>query len=161
MGLRHLVTGRRFHTFSELKAAHNLPNWMFFRFLQVRHAFQHQFPNGVTLGSDPVESLLSSKVLIGPLSALYLRLSVSLPAKLTKIFLKWKQDIPSLTEGAWEECISSYVSNMISARDRFVQLKFLHRAYYTPSRLAAIYPERSSSCPRCRDTESSFLHMTW
>lgn len=49
---------------------------------------------------------------------------------------------------------------MISARDRF-QLKFLHRAYYTPSRLAAIYPERSSSCPGCGDPESSFLHMTW
>lgn len=81
---------------------------MFFRYLQVRHAFQHQFPNGVTLESDPVESLLSSKIVMGPLSALYLPLSVALPAKLTKIFTKWKQDIPFLTE-VWEECVSSCV----------------------------------------------------
>lgn len=57
--------------------------------------------------------------------------------------------------------MSPHVSNMISARDRFIQLKFLHQAYYTPCRLAAIYQERSPSCPRCGDPEASFLHMTW
>lgn len=162
VGLKHLVMGHQLHTFPELKAKYNLPNWIFFRFLQVRHAFQHQFSSGVTLESDPVERLLSSKVLIGPLSALYFRLSASSLAKLTKAFTKWKQDIPSLKEETWEDCVvSSYVSNLISAGDRFVQLKFLHMAYYTTRRLAAIYPDRSPSCSRCGDLDASFLHMTW
>lgn len=137
VGLKHLVTGGRLSTFPELKTEHNLPNWMFFRFLQVRHAFQHQIPNGVTFELDPVERLLFTKVLIDPLSALYFHLSASLPTKLTKTFTKWKQDFPSLTGEDWETCVFSYVSNMISARDRFIQLKFLHQAYYTPCRLAA------------------------
>lgn len=53
VGLKHLVTEGRLSTFSELKVKYDLPNWMFFRFLQVRHAFQHHFPGGVTLESDP------------------------------------------------------------------------------------------------------------
>lgn len=50
---------------------------------------------------------------------------------------------------------------MISARDGFLQLKFLHREYYTPRMLAVIYPDRSPACPRCGDPEASFIHMTW
>lgn len=38
---------------------------------------------------------------------------------------------------------------MISARDHFIQLKFIHRAYYTPVRLAKMYPGTSPLCNRC------------
>lgn len=161
MNLRHLVTGGRLMTFQELKGKYGLPNWMFFRFLQVRHAFQHQFPGGINLESDPVEKLLSTKILVAPLSTIYFHITAARPTKLGKLFLKWKEDLPSLEEEEWETCLSSYVSSLISARDRFLQLKFLHRAYYTPRKLAVIYPDRSPACPRCGDLDASFLHMTW
>lgn len=62
---------------------------------------------------------------------------------------KWKGDIPDLTDNDWEDCIGPYVTNMISARDRFIQLKFLHSVYYTPQRPATIYPLVRPLCTRC------------
>lgn len=50
---------------------------------------------------------------------------------------------------------------MIAAKDRFIQLKFLHRAYHTPQRLARIYPQRDQLWPRCRQDVGSFCHMVW
>lgn len=102
---------------------------MFFHFLQVRHAFQHQSTGSVNLESIPVERLLTTKVLTTPLSSIYFHISASIPTKLTKLYARWKRDLPSLEEEDWETCVTSYVSIMISARDRFLQLKFLHRAY--------------------------------
>lgn len=83
VGLKHLVMEGRLSAFSELKMKYNLPNWMFFHFLQVRHAFQHQFPSGVALESDPVERLLTNKILTVPLSAIYFHISASIPTKLS------------------------------------------------------------------------------
>lgn len=45
---------------------------------------------------------------------------------------KWKSDIPDLTIDNWEDCMGFYVTNMISSKDRFIQLTFLHKIYYTP-----------------------------
>lgn len=146
-------------TFSVLKVSLHFPNWMFFRYLQVQYACRQQFPNPLTL--DQVERLLTAKVLTAPLSLLYFRLSLAFSSKLTQAFLIWQQDIPTLTEEDWEDCVSSYNTTMISARDRFVQLKFLHRAYYTPQRLVAIYADGPSSCPCCRVLKASFIHMVW
>lgn len=134
---------------------------MLFRYLQVKHAYQKQFPTHITLELDPVERLLTVKVLIAPLSSLYFHLTLTSSTKLTRVFLRWQQDIPSLSEENWETCVSSYIMNMTSARDHFIQLKFLHRAYYTPKRLAAMYPDTLSSCPRCGTSEASFIHMVW
>lgn len=70
-------------------------------------------------------------------------------------------DIPDLTEEEWDACISSFVINMISARDRFMQVKFLHRAYFTPKRLTLMNPGASVPCPRCDLQAASFFHMVW
>lgn len=50
---------------------------------------------------------------------------------------------------------------MISAGDRFIQLKFLHRAYFSPQRLAKIYPTSNSVCTKCTSEEGSFFHVVW
>lgn len=50
---------------------------------------------------------------------------------------------------------------MISVRDRFTQLKFIHRAYYSLERLARMYPARSSFCPKCTSEMGSFIHVIW
>lgn len=61
----------------------------------------------------------------------------------------------------WESCVSSFVTNMISARDRFMQVKFLHRAYYTPKRLTLMNPNTPVACPRCGQSSATFFHMIW
>lgn len=69
-------------------------------------------------------------------------------------------DVPALGEKEWEDCVSTFIPSMIAAIDRFVQLKFLHRAYYTPHRMASIYPHLDPSYPRCRTEVGSGLVLS-
>lgn len=48
---------------------------------------------------------------------------------------------------------------MRAAKDRFIQLKFLHRTYYTSHRMASIYPQLDLFCLRCRSEVETFWHM--
>lgn len=50
---------------------------------------------------------------------------------------------------------------MIAAKDRFIQLKFIHRAYYTPHSMANINPNLDPTCPRCNTEVGTFWHMVW
>lgn len=59
--LNHIFKDGSLLTFDQLKQGFNLPNWMFFRYMQLRHAFRAQFPNPITLESHPIEHLLISK----------------------------------------------------------------------------------------------------
>lgn len=128
---------------------------MFFRYLQLRHAVQAQFPAPLTVESDPIERLHTSSIMGKPLSSLYLRLSLAYANTSTHTYQKWATDFTDLDGEEWETCTSHFVMDMISAGDRFLQLKFLHRAYFTQQRLAAIsHPKASlpvcvslSSCP--------------
>lgn len=88
------------------------------------------FPQPVVLESDSIERLLTSSMMEKPLSSLYLYLTVDCnhDTKPTCSFDKWRADIPALKE----DFISSFVPSTIVAKDRFIRLKFLHRAYYTP-----------------------------
>lgn len=69
--------------------------------------------------------------------------------------------MPSLTDDDWEEGIQQYIPLMISARDRYIQLKFLHRAYYTPQRLARFYPTQSDKFSKCNNAVGMFFHVVW
>lgn len=80
--------------------------------------------------------------------------------KLERTFGKWQVDTPGLTEEDWEGCLSSFVTNLISARDRFLQVKFLHRVYFTPKRIT-MNPAVPVSCPRCGTQAASFFHIVW
>lgn len=50
---------------------------------------------------------------------------------------------------------------IISTRDRWIQLKFLHRMYYSPQRHSTIYPLLDPTCPKCRMDVGTFIHMVW
>lgn len=95
------------------------------------------------------------------MSSLYLCLASTHASTLTKTHDKWKGDIPDLTGGDWEDSVGSYISTMISAKDHFIQLKFLHRANYTLVRLAGIYSDVSPLCSRCQSSTGTFFHLVW
>lgn len=118
--------------FNSLCDEFQLPFRMFFCYLQLRHAVQAQFPNGVSLKSHGVESFLISNNVDRILSSLYLRISSEESSSGTKLFQKWKTDFPALEDVDWVEGIQQYIPLMISAKERYIQLKFIHRAYYTP-----------------------------
>lgn len=120
-----------------------------------------QFPEMLTLESDSIERLLISSVMGKPLSTLYLYLTVAHDKKTTRSLDKGQEDIPALGEDEWEDCISTFIPSMTAAKDRFIQLKFIHRAYYTPHRMASIYPNLDPGCPRCNTEVGTFWHMVW
>lgn len=98
---------------------------MTFRYYQLQHATQAQFADPLTLQTDSVERLLISNILDKPLSSLYFYLSLAHMTSLTNVYNKWKVDVPELTEEEWEEAVTDYINKMISAKDRFILIKFL------------------------------------
>lgn len=67
----------------------------------------------------------------------------------------------SVLEGGHPLALQQYIPTVISARDGFIQLKFIHRAYYTPQRLAWIYPAHSEMCPKCQQAVGTYYHVIW
>lgn len=96
-----------------------------------------------------VESMLSLAVDLKPLLALYAKLNGLDTSVVSRLFSKWQADMPAITDDDWEEGVQQYLPLVISARDRFTQLRLLHWAYYSPERLAKIYPNRSPLCTKC------------
>lgn len=95
------------------------------------------------------------------LSTLYNLLAVLDTSKVPQLFELWQKDIPELADNDWEEGIQQYLPLLIFARDRFIQLKFLHRAYYSPACLARKYPDRTANCPKCSLENADFFYLVW
>lgn len=127
--LGDIVSLGRLLSFDDIKRGRGLPNRMFFRYLQLRHAFQVQFPHPITLEVHDIKSLRRTPEGIKPLSARYSILAGLHTSKVFQLFSAWQADIRTLADDNWEEGIQQYLPLMISARDRFIQRKFLHRVY--------------------------------
>lgn len=116
-------------SFQDLRPTYHLPASFQFRYWQLRHALNSQFPDPVTLESDSIKRLLISGVMGKPFSSLYLYLTVAHDTDTAVVLGKWSTDIPDLNEEVWEDCVPSYVPSMIASRGCFIQLQFLHRAH--------------------------------
>lgn len=73
----------------------------------------------------------------------------------------WHGDIPSLDKEGYEDCLDYCPKVVIASKDKLIQVKFLHRIYYTPQRLHRIFPDRDPMCPKCRTQVGTFFHMFW
>lgn len=83
-------------SFNQLKDRHDLPNWYFFRYLQLRHAFVAQFgTDAVILHSSPLEQLLCDESVQGTLSETYKELFAERPPALSKCREKWSSLVPN------------------------------------------------------------------
>lgn len=51
--------------------------------------------------------------------------------------------------------------HLVSARDRLMHFKFVHRIYFTLARLSAIYPSVSSECWRCSCSPADAIYIFW
>lgn len=54
--------------------------------------------------------------------------------------------------------VSKIIALMISARDEWIQLKFLHRVYYSLQRSSCIYATTVPTCPKYQASMGTF-HM--
>lgn len=85
--IKHIYQEGSFSSSETLKAKHNIPASMKFRYYQLKHAVQAQFPGPLTLQIDAVERLLIAKIMDKPLSSLYFYLSIEHMTSLTKVLL--------------------------------------------------------------------------
>lgn len=135
---------------------------MFFCYLQLRHAIILQFHVAPTVTSHTVKSCLTSSNADKYLSSL--RISARDTGKNTQLFNTWQGDIPSLSSEDWDEGVQQYIPLVIYAKDKYIQLKILHRANYTPQSLSKIYkicPTQSGRCPKCLSDTGTFIHVVW
>lgn len=124
-----------------LQAAFDLPHWIFIFIFLVPTITPCFFSSPPPPESDPVEHLLTSKkVLNKSLSWLYFHLSIAYTSNLTKTLRKWQLDLPDLAEYKWENCLSSYVSIMVSARDHFLQTQVLTQSIFYSAKIDGDLP---------------------
>lgn len=160
--LKYIVGGKKLLNFNQLKDKHGLPNWFFFRYLQLSHAFKTQFASdSLDLGSSPLESLLCEENLKKPLSEVYKGLCVETPKMLSKCRDTWSALIPDFRRDDWDDMWDHTFGTLVSARDRLIQFKLLHRIYYTPARLASIYGTDAGECWQCAHSPADFDHVFW
>ena len=71
------------------------------------------------------------------------------------------EDLGDLEEEEWMEALMSPRESAITARFRLVQLKILHRVYYTPTRLAKMGKSNTGKCNRGCGKTGTFYHIIW
>lgn len=162
MTIDDLFIDGTFSSFADLVSKFKLPNTHLFRFFQIRHYVKSCFPH---FPNRPPEPLLDQflilntkrKGLIGTIYNYIHRLS---PNRLNSLRAAWGQDLGiPLPDEQWEKILYSVHSSSICARHNLLQCKILHRVYLTNAKLAKIYPDRTDTCNRCRQSPADLAHM--
>lgn len=106
-----------------------------------------------------IRSVARREHLQKPVLTFYKTIMFSQASPLEKSFKRWQQDVPELEDHLIEELKSSCRSPMISARDQLIQMKWLHRVYFTPVRLVQMRRLSSDICSRCGQSRGILIHM--
>lgn len=95
------------------------------------------------------------------LLVMYKELFKRSPVALTKCRECWEGEVPDIEEEEWDDMWDQPFKHLVSARDRLIHFKFLHRIDFTPARLAVIYPSVSSECWRYGFSPADAKHIFW
>lgn len=131
--LSHIVSDGTLKSFDRLKSEFALPNQMYFRYLQLHHAYRAQFPaNSTPLANN---SLFEAIKCLDPeklISQFYSMLSLP-QATVTAYVLKnrWEGELGPLEDEEWSEALDA--CKLVS--DRLTQIFILHRSYLTPLKI--------------------------
>lgn len=148
--------------FPQLQTKHELTNPYFFRFIQLRHAFQTQFKEKTveSLPSD-LETLLTVEDLTKTLSVTYKEFFKKTSQALSRCRERWALEVPGIQGEDWYDLWMQPFKHLVSARDRLVQFKFLHRSYYSLARIAKIFHTASAERWRCSHSPANGDHIFW
>lgn len=161
--LSQVLANSSIKTFQALKDSYNVPNHMFFRYLQLHHALHSQFRDSipslelvylvdVVTGQDPKKRIaLFYNHLMLPAATAQARQLKSL----------WESDLGDVTDEDWEEVLASCKLVSPKLSDCFTHLYIFHRPYLTPIWLSKYRPEHSPACPKCGDPGGTFYHLIW
>lgn len=73
----------------------------------------------------------------------------------------WRREVPELDTEDWENIWDYPMQQLVSARDRLIQFKILHRVHFTPQKLHRIFPLHPFKCWCCTEHPATFIHVFW
>lgn len=124
----------------------------------MRHALKPVLPREEPFpeASPLVDRLLDGYMPRSAISLTYSKLINNSPDPLQQLRTKWEQELQELDEEEWREALASPREVAIS---KLVQLKVLHRIYYTGHTLVKMGYKENASCRRNCSQEDTFLHI--
>lgn len=151
-------------SFAQLCTTFNLQQSDLFRYFQIRHFLRSNTPSFPEApppsGIDKLLPLV--KMSRGHISFLYNLLTPDTPPALLKIKIEWKAELGVvISEDWWSEALREIKFCSSCVKFQLIQFKILHRAHYSKSRLAKIYPDTVDACDRCSQTPCNLSHMFW
>lgn len=153
-----------FSDFSSLSAKYHLPNSHLFRFFQIRHFAQKQFPH---FPNRPPESGIDQFLTLDCdqkrlVSTIYGKLASLDLASTTSVKESWEGELGvDISDIKWRDILHLVQTSSICARHSLMQCKVLHRAHFTNAKLARIFPLRGDACNRCKQSPANHTHMFW
>lgn len=162
--INDLYDNGTFMSFSDLSSKFNLPSSHLFRFFQIRHFAQKNYPD---FPNTPPQTLLDTLLRINPnqkgnISHIFNAMDV-----ITSVFPQhtkhlWEQDLGlNFEEDQWDNILELVHNSSLCARHGLIQCKLIHRTYYTNHRLSKFYPNVADSCNRCNQSPADLIHMFW
>lgn len=153
-----------FGSFSQLSDRFDLPKSQFYRYLQIRHFVQKNFPSFPNRPLDnTIDKLLSlSPKQRGLISVIYHNICSISPQSLQGIRELWENDLGTvMRDDQWEAALRLVHTSSPCARHSLMQLKVILRIHWTAAKLAKVFPNVDPSCPRCKSQTADLLHMFW
>lgn len=112
--------------------------------------------------SSPLEDrLLSEPLPTKAVSCTYRKLCNNLPDSFLALRAQWQMDIGPLEDDDWQNALMSPKVTAINHRHHLIQLKILHRSYFSGVLLAKIGGRTNALCLRGCGQESTFYHTLW
>lgn len=74
----------------------------------------------------------------------------------------WENDLgEEMPDDQWKTVLDLVNTSSFCTRHILIQLKIVLRAHLIKARLAKIFPNIDSSCPRCHGKPADYMHMFW
>lgn len=159
-----LYDGDTFSSFDSLCSKFNIPSSHLFRYLQVHHFVHAKFDS---IPRPPQESLWERLLKLSPaqrglISEIYQNTMSLNRDTVSKSKTRWEGELGmDLAEDWWEMALDRVNSSSSCARLCLIQLKILHRAHLSKSKLHEIYPDSDPNCDRCGSPQVDLSHMFW
>ena len=162
--LKDLYEEGVFMSFTSVSDRFNLPKSQFFRYLQMRHFIQKQFPH---FPNRPPEAEIDQLLSLDPrqkrlISVIYNKIALLSPVSTISTKNAWEKELGTdITDDQWRDILKKIHSSSICARHCLLQWKVVHRAHFTNAKLAKVYPSHSDACNRCKQSPADHVHMFW
>lgn len=150
-------------SFAYLQREYDLRDTQQFNYTRLIHAIRAHIGGNIDIHTySPLEDrLLLDPILEKPISTIYKKLINNMPDPLIKLRAHWEREIGEMDDTDWQEAVQSPRIIAMRPRFRLVQLKILHRVYYSRTHLFDWGKAASPLCLRGCRAEGTFYHILW